>query len=327
MSARQLVSLLVFSLLALPLAAEAQQAEKVYRIGFLSGTTTTMAGPLLYLRQGLRDLGYEEGRNILIESRWADGHDERLLALAEELVRLRPDVLVTASTLATAAAQQATKTIPIVMGAVDNPVREGFVKSLARPGGNTTGVALLNSDLAPKRLQLLKEIMPTLRRVAVLLNPRSPASREDLRQTEAAARRLNVTVRAFEVRELAEFQTAFTAIAGERPDSLIVVTDPVTRSHGDHIVEFAARNRLPAMYTTRGWVFALGGLISYGTEGSETWRRAASYVDRILKGAKPADLAVEQPTQFELLINMKTAKALGITIPNSLLLRADQVIE
>ena len=178
----------------------------MYRIGFLSGTTATAATPLRNFRQGLRDIGYEEGKNILIESRWADGHDERLLALAEELVRLRPDVLVTASTLATAAAQGATTTIPIVMGAGDNPVREGFVKSLARPGGNTTGVALMGSDLAPKRLELLKEIVPTLRRVAVLLNTRNPGSRADLRQTEAAARTLKVTVRVFEVREPAEFE-------------------------------------------------------------------------------------------------------------------------
>ena len=215
-------------------------------------------------------------------------------------MRLRPDVLVTASTLATAAAQGATTTIPIVMGAGDNPVREGFVKSLARPGGNTTGVALMGSDLAPKRLELLKEIVPTLRRVAVLLNTRNPGSRADLRQTEAAARTLKVTVRVFEVREPAEFETAFTAIARERPDSLIVVTDPLTASHSAQHVEFAARNRLPAMYTTRGPVVIRGGLISYGTEGSETWRRAASYVDRILKGAKPGDLPIEQPTKFEL---------------------------
>jgi putative ABC transport system substrate-binding protein len=321
------VLVLILSLLAAPLGVEAQPAEKVYRIGFLSGTTATVAGPLRNFRQGLRDLGYEDGRNILIESRWADGHDERLVALAEELVRVRPDVLVTTSTPATAAAQQATTTIPIVMGSIDNPVRDGLVKSLARPGGNTTGVALLSSDLAPKRLQLLKEIMPTLRRVAVLLNPRNPGVREDLRQTEAAAPRLNVTVRAFEVREPAEFETAFTAIARERPDGLIVVTDPLTVSHQAHIVEFAARNRLPAMYTSPGWVLLRGGLISYGTEGRETWGRAASYVDRILKGAKPADLPIEQPTKFELLINLKTAKALGVTIPPSLLQRADRVIE
>ncbi len=315
-------------LLAAPVVAESQ-AAKVYRIGFLGlSSAADYAVNLQAFRQGLRDLGYEEGKNISIEYRWAEGRDERLPALAAELVRLNPDVLVTHATPGIRAAQQATFTIPIIMGTSADPVRLGFVKSLARPGGNTTGVASQLIDLAAKRLELLKEAVPNLRHVAVLSNLANAVAREAVGETEVAARKLAVRVRSFEVkREPTELETVFTAILRERPDGLIVTPDSlIMGARQASIVEFAARNRLPAMGGERRFV-AAGGLISYGNDFQEGWRVAARYVDRILKGAKPAELPIEQPTKFELAINLKTAKRLGLTIPPSLLLRADQVTE
>jgi putative ABC transport system substrate-binding protein len=317
------VLLAVLGLLAAPLAVEAQRA---YRIAFLGTTSPPDYAPFLgAFRQGLHDLGYEEGRTILIEYRWAGGHHERLPALAAELVRLNPSLLVTHSTPGIRAAQHATTVLPIVMGASGDPVREGLIKSLARPGGNTTGVASVVPDLAPKRLELLKEAVPTLRRVVVLFFP-TPTTREDLSQTERAAQILGVRVRSFEVgRDPAELDTVFAAILRERPDGLIVAPDPITAIHGDRVREFATNHRIPAMFGASRSVHA-GGLLSYGGDFAEGWRRAATYVDKILKGAKPADLPVEQPTKFELVINLKTAKALGVTIPPSVLARADEVI-
>jgi len=315
-------------LLAAPVAAESQ-AGKVYRIGFLGlSSATDYAAYLQAFRQGLRDLGYEEGRNISIDYRWAEGHDERLPALAAELVRLNPDVFVTHAIPGIRAAQQATSTIPIVMGTSSDPVRLGLVKSLAKPGGNTTGVASQLIDLAAKRLELLREAVPKLRQVAVLSNPANATAREAVKETDVAARTLGVRVRSFKVvREPTELETEFTAILRERPDALIVIPDPlIVGAHSARIAEFAARNRLPAMGGERGFV-AAGGLISYGGDFLEGWRIAARYVGRILKGAKPADLPVEQPTKFELAINLKTAKALGLTVPPALLLRADQITE
>jgi ABC-type uncharacterized transport system substrate-binding protein len=315
------------ALLTVPLAAEAQGA-KVYRIGFLGLSSAAVYAPSVQaFRQELRELGYEEGKNLSIEYRWAHGRDAHLPALASELVRLNPDVLVTHATPGIRAAQQATTTIPIVMGVSADPVRLGFVKSLARPGGNTTGVATMQFDLAAKRLELFKEAIPTLRYVAVLFNHANQAVREDLRQMEVAGGKLRVRLRSFElVVEPAALQTVFAAILRERPDGLIVVADSLAAKHITRIGEFAVRNRLPAMSALREIVLT-GGLISYGGDYQEGWRVAARYVDRILKGAKPAHLPVEQPTKFELIINLKTAKALGLTIPPSLLLRADQVIE
>jgi putative ABC transport system substrate-binding protein len=313
--------------LAVALAAESP-AARVYRIGFLGLSSAADYALLLHaFRQELRELGYKEGENISIEYRWAQGRDERLPALASELVRLNPDVLVTHATPGIRAAQQATTTIPIVMGVSADPVRLGFVKSLARPGGNTTGVATMQFDLAAKRLELFKEAIPTLRYVAVLLNPANPAVSEDLRQMEVAGGKLGVRLRSFElVGEPAALQTVFAAILRERPDGLIVVADSLAAKHGTRIGEFALRNRLPAMTALRD-IVADGGLISYGGDYTEGWRVAARYVDRILKGAKPAELPVEQPTKLHLVINLKTAKALGLTIPPALLLRADHVIE
>jgi putative ABC transport system substrate-binding protein len=315
-------------MLAAPLAVGAQQAGKVYRIAFLGlSSPADYAGFVQAFLQGLRDLGYEEGKNVSIEYRWAEGREDRLPTLAAELVRHDPHVLVTHATPGIRAAQRATTTIPIVMGVSADPVRLGFVKSLARPGGNTTGVATMQFDLAAKRLELFKEAIPTLQYVAVLLNPTNPGLREDLRQMEVAGGKVGVRLRSFElVGEPAALQTVFAAILRERPDGLIVVADSLAAKYSTRIREFAASNRLPAMGAFRNLVVD-GGLISYGGDYQEGWRIAARYVDKILKGAKPADLPVEQPTKFELVINLKTAKALGLTIPPSLLARADQVIE
>jgi ABC-type uncharacterized transport system substrate-binding protein len=322
-----LAIVVAISLLA-PLALEAQQAEKVYRIGFLGlSSAEDYATNLQAFRQGLRDLGYEEGKTISIEYRWAQGRDERLPALAAELVRLNPAVLVTHASPGIRAAQRATTTIPIVMGVSADPVRQDLVKSLARPGGNTTGVATMQFDLAGKRLELFKEALPSLRYVAVLLNPTNPSVREDFRQMELASVKLGVRLRSFELaREPSALDSVFAAILRDRPDGLIVVAESLAATHNARIADFAVRNRLPSMGALGSFV-PQGGLISYGGDYTHGWRVAARYVDRILRGAKPADLPVEQPTKFYLAINLKTAKALGLTIPQTLLLRADQVIE
>lgn len=314
-------------LLTVPVAAQSP-AQKVYRIGFLGLSSPADYAPSLRaFHEGLRDLGYEQGKGISIEYRWANGRDERLPALAAELVHLNPDVLVTHSVLGTRAAQQATTTIPIVMGIISDPVRLGVVKSLAQPGGNTTGVATLQFDLAAKRLELFKETLPTLRRVAVLLNARNPGTREDLRQLELASTKLGVTLRPVElVQQQRGLEAVFAAILRDRPDGLIVVADPVVSAHSARIAAFAVTNRLPSMAGTRGFV-ANGGLMSYAGDFQEGWRVAARYVDRILKGANPAELPIEQLSKFYLAINLKTAKALALTIPPRVLLRADEVIE
>jgi putative ABC transport system substrate-binding protein len=328
----RLIGLVLAIVLALvPLAVEGQQAAKVYRIGFLGlPSAADYAQNVEAFRNRLRDLGYEEGKNISIEYRWAEGRDDRLPALAAELVRLNPDVLVTHAIPGIRAAQQATSTIPIVMGASSDPVRLGLVKSLAKPGGNITGVSLQLIDLAAKRLELLLETIPKLRQVAVLSNLANPTGREAAKETEVAGRTLGLRVRSFKiVRESNELEREFAAIVRERPGALIVIPDFLicwSCQNNARIVEFALRNRLPAMGGERGFV-AAGGLISYGGDFLEGWRLAARYVDRILKGAKPADLPVEQPTKFDLVINLKTAKAIGLTIPQSLLLQATEVIE
>jgi putative ABC transport system substrate-binding protein len=316
-------------MLAAPGAGEAQQAGKVYRIAFLGlSSSADYAANLSAFRQGLRDLGYEEGKNISIEYRWAGNRYERLPALAVDLVRLHPDVLVTHAAHGTRAAQQATSTIPIVMGVSADPVQQGFVKSLARPGGNTTGVTSQIFELSAKRLELLRETVPNLRKVAVLANLASVGAHEGVKETEVAARKLGVGLRSFAAKkEPAELEGVFPAILRERPDGLIVLPDSlIVGATNVSIAEFAARNHLPSIGGEHGFV-AAGGLISYGGDFSQGWRLAARYVDRILRGAKPADLPIEQPTKFELIINLKTAKALGLTIPPSVLARADQVIE
>ena len=324
---RVFISSLALGLLASPLVADAQQAGKVARIGVLAQGSSTDAPHIgEAFRQGLRDLGYVEGQNIVIEYRWAEGRAERLPDLAVELVNLKVDVIVAGGTPAPLAAKHATRTIPIVMGGAGDPVGTGLVASLARPGGNVTGLSTLTPELGRKRLQLLKEVVPGVSRVAVLWNAANPYAVLNMRETEAAARTLGVQVQSLEVRGPDDFESALPAAIRGRAGALIVVDDPLTLTYRVRIVDFAARNRLPAMYGFREYAEA-GGLMAFGASLADLGRRAATYVDKILKGAKPADLPVEQPTKFELVINLKTAKALGLTIPQSVLLRADQIIE
>ncbi len=323
-----LIITLALGLLLAPLAAAAQQPGKVYRIGvLLIGSRTGYALPLVdAFRQGLREFGYVEGRNVAFEYRFADGKLERLPDLAAELVRSRVDVIVTSATPAIQAAMNATRTIPIVMAASADPVGTGLVSSLARPGGNITGLTLMSPELAGKLLEILKEAIPGVTRVAVLALRGTSATSLFFRGTEVAARALGVRLQLLEVRNPDEFDGAFSAMTKERADALIVQTSPLTFEHRRRIVDLAAKIRLPAIYESRESV-ETGGLMSYGQSISDMYRRSAAFVDKILNGTKPADLPVEQPTKFELVINLKTAKALGLTIPPSVLIRADHVIE
>jgi putative ABC transport system substrate-binding protein len=319
---------LAFVLLAAPLAAVAQQAGKVPRIGFLGGRSTP-ASPLLEeaFRQGLREHGWVDGQSIVIEWRNAEGHAERLPTLAAELVRIKVDVLVTsAGEPAIRAMKQASSTIPIVMAVSLDPVGTGLVASLASPGGNVTGLTIQAVEVAGKRLELLKQAVPRASRVAVLWNAAYPGKEREWHETQVAARVLGVTLHSVEVRTTGDLDKAFAAIAKERSEALIVFSEPLTLTHQKRIVDFATQHRLPLISEQREFA-STGGLMTYGASLPALFRRSAYYVDRILKGAKPADLPVEQPTTFELVINLKTAKALGLTIPPSLLLRADQVIE
>jgi putative ABC transport system substrate-binding protein len=314
-------------LLAAPLARRAQQAGKVPRIGYLA--LNPAANPHLHeaFRQGLRDLGYVEGRNLVIEYRDDEGKVERLPALAAELVSLKVDLIVAGAYQATLAAKNATKTIPIIMVAVADPVRIGLIASLVRPGGNITGLTLLaGTEMIGKHLELLKEAVPNLSRVAVLSNPANPMHVLRLREVEVAGRSLRVQLQILKAQGPEEFDSAFAAMTRERAGALYVVGDPMFVSHRRRLAELAAKSRLPAVYELKDHAEA-GGLMVYGPSTVDMFRRAATYVDKILKGAKPGDLPVEQPTKFDLTINLKTAKALGLTIPQSLLLRADQVIE
>jgi putative ABC transport system substrate-binding protein len=323
---RRDATLALGALVGLPGAALAQAPGKTHRIAFLGLSSASDYAPFLgAFLQGLRELGYDEGRNLQIDYRWADGHDERLPELARQLAALKPALIVTHAT-GIRAAQQATTTIPIVMGVSADPVGLGLIQSLSRPGGNTTGVASLMVDLSSKRLELLKEAVPTLKDVAVLSHVAIPGARRGLAETEAAAQKLGVRVRAYwSEADAVAIDAALAALLRERPDALIVQPDPLIGRHGVRIAGFAARHGLPAMGGGRQFAED-GGLMSYGSDFFEGWRLAARYVDRILKGAKPADLPVEQPTQFELVINARTAKALGLSLPQGLLLRADAVI-
>jgi putative ABC transport system substrate-binding protein len=315
-------------LLATPLAAEAQQASGLRRIGYLGSSSPSLEPTYVEaFRQQLRHLGYIEGQHIAIEYRWAEGRADRLPNLAAELVRLDPVVIVTTGTPGTLAAMQATKTIPIVMASSVDPVRSGIVASLARPGGNVTGFTILGPELEGKRMELLKRAVPRLSRVAVLWNPANPGIAFNLEAIEAAARALHVTVGpVVEVRRVEEMENAFSTIANARPDALAVLADRSLQAHRRRIVEFAVARRLPGMYPYGEYVDA-GGLMSYAPSNTELFRGAATYVDKILKGAKPGNLPVQEPTKFELVINLKTAKTLGLTIPQSLLLQADRVIQ
>jgi putative ABC transport system substrate-binding protein len=323
---RRIFLMTVAGLLAAPLAAEAQQAGKVYRIGVLTPSANVPLATFDAFRQTLRELGYVEGRNIAIEWRFAEGRYERFPELARELVGIKVDVIVAVIAVAAQAAKEATPTIPVVMVAVHDPVGSGLVASLARPGGNVTGLSFLSVELVAKQLELLKETVPSLSRVAVLRNPASPPHALLVREAERAGRVLGVQLRVLEARGPEDFDAAFSTMTADRADALLVLGDGMFFLHRTRLAELAAKNRLPAMYGSEQHV-EVGGLVAYSADLLDNWRRSATYVDRILKGARPADLPVEQPMKFRLVINLKTAKVLGLTIPQSLLLRADQVIE
>jgi putative ABC transport system substrate-binding protein len=321
------VFIVALALLAAPLLADAQPPAKVARIGFLMGGSPSTSAPLIdALRQGLGQLGYVEGRNFTVEARYAEGRSEVLPVLARELVHLKPDAILVAAPQAVRAARQATDTIPIVMAMLADPQEAEFVASLARPGGNLTGVSALAEGYSAKWVELLKEAAPRASRVAVLSNPANPSHAGFRRETQAAAKLLKATLLFREVRDPNELEGAFAAMAKDRANALLVFPDAVAFVHRARILEFAAKHRLPAMYPYREFVEA-GGLMAYGSSLGDLFQRAATYVDKILKGAKPGDLPVEQSARFELAINLKTAKALGITFPQSILIRADQVIQ
>jgi putative ABC transport system substrate-binding protein len=327
-SRRELVIAFGAGALTAPLASFAQQQGKVWRVGFLSlhRPASLDSDHIGAFPRGVRELGYVEGKNLVIEWRFADGKYERLPGLAAELVQLKVDAIVVGSTQATNAAQQATTTIPIIMGNSGDPVGSGFVKSLAHPGGNITGLSNIAVDLSPKLLEMLHSMVPKLSRVAVLMNPDNSVHTTALKNVQAAAQRTGVTILSLNARTPQEIENAFSVMAQKKAGAVIVVRDPIFNQQVRQIAELAAKNRLPTISMIREYVEA-GGLMSYGTNLGDYYRRAAIYVDKILKGARPADLPVEQPTTFELFINRKTAKALGLTIPQELLLRADKVIE
>ncbi len=324
-----LIALLALGLLAAPLCAGAQQPKKVPRIGLVSPfSPSDTALWHQAFRQGLRDLGWVEGKNISIEYRYAEGRNDRLPDLAADLVRLKVDIIVASISTDALAARNATRTIPIVMASAGDPVASGLVESLARPGGNITGLSQIAPELAGKRLELLKEIVPKLSRVAVLWNPQNPASSSTLswKELQLPARELGVQLHSLEVRSANDFAKAFKDATRARAGALFIMPDPVFAGDLKRIADFAAKSRLPSIFHLREFVHS-GGLLAYGVDRSDMFRRAATYVDKILKGAKPADLPVEQPTRFELVVNLKTAKTLGLTLPQSIMVRADQVIQ
>ena len=329
MRRREFIRLLIGGMAAgWPLAARAQlPASSVPRVGYLFSFTPAEGRHLWEsCRQGLRELGYVEGQNIVLEPRWADGRYERLPELAAELVRLKVDIIVSAATPASRAAKAATSTIPIVIVGIGEPVKAGLVADLARPGGNMTGLSLLTAELSGKRLQLLAELVGNVPRVAVLMNPDNPTYTVFLEETRDAAQVSGIQIQPLEARNPSEIEHVFDAAMKERAAAMIVFDDPAIWSYRKQIVALAAKRQLPAMYGYRDFADD-GGLISYGPDRIDHYRRTAIYVDKILKGAKPGELSIEQPTKFQLVINLKTAKALGLTIPSSLIARADEVIE
>jgi ABC-type uncharacterized transport system substrate-binding protein len=318
--------LIAVVLLAVAVIAEAQQPKKVPRIGFLGVTSpSTISARIEAFGQGLRDLGYVEGKNIVIEYRWAEGKFDRLPDLAGELVRLKVDVIVTGGPADTRAAKKATTTIPVVMGFDNDPVGSGFVTSLARPGGNITGLSTLSPELSGKRLELLKEIVPRLSRVAVFGSSIQPGNAQSLKKAELAARAFGVQLQYLDVLDPKDIETAFRTAGSGRADAVLVLQSPVFNPQRAQLADLAVKSRLPAVYAQPEYVES-GGLMTYGPSMTDLFRRAATFVDKILKGAKPADLPVEQPMKFELVINLKTAKQIGLTIPPNVLARADKVI-
>ena len=307
-----------------PPAAFAQSEQRTFRIGLLASGNSTRCTDAIFT--ALQELGYVEGKNLVVERRFAEGRLDRLPEFAAELVRLRVDVIVIQGTPASLAAKSATSTIPIVFAANSDPVGVGIVNSLARPGGNITGTSLMASELSAKRLELLSAVAPRLSRIAILWDSSNPGMALRVRETEIAAKQSGVALFSTGPSNAAELEAALTELAKRRPDALLVTVEPFTRRHLARILEFCGSHHIPSMFEESTYVEA-GGLMSYGPDLREIFRRAAVYVDKILKGVKPADLPIEQPTKFELVINLKTAKALGLTIPPSVLGRADQVIE
>ena len=327
MRRRDFITLFGGTVVAWPLAARAQQPGKVWRIGMLDTTSATLnAANLEAFRQGLRQLGYVEGQNLVIDYRSADGRIERFPELAAEMVRLKVNLIVTRGTPTALAAKHATATIPIVMAASGEPVGTGLVASLARPGGNITGLSAFVTDLVTKRIELLKEGVPRIARIALLDNMANLSVPPQWEETKKAARALGLEPQLLDVRRAEDLGRAFDAASSQRVDALAVGNDSVVIASRRQVVGLAVKHRLPAVYATREFVDA-GGLLSYATHYPDLYRRAATYVDKIFKGAKPADLPVEQPTRFELVVNLKAAKAIGTEIPTSILLRADEVIE
>ncbi len=319
---------LALSVLFGPLAGEAQQSGKVYRIGLLdySAPDATRQERWTAFRQQMRELSYAEGQNVSFEARWAQGDNDRLPKLAAELIGLKVDVIVTGATNATIAAKRATSTIPIVTASGSDPVALGLVASLRQPGGNVTGMTSISSELAGKRLEFVRLVVPRASRVAILWDERNPGSRLAVQETEAAARTLGLTLKSVSVRTPADLEAAFSTLARDRATALSITTSPMFSPHIKRLADLAIKHRLPTVGGTRAFVEA-GGLAAYGTDYPSLFRQAATFVDKILKGAKPGDLPIERPTKFELSINLKTAKALGLTIPSSLLQRVDHVIQ
>jgi putative ABC transport system substrate-binding protein len=328
MERRAFLAMVPGSLLAAPRLVEAQPAGKVWRIGVLSSgsSSATREARIDAFKRGLRELGYVEGRNIVIESRWGEGQYENLPGLAAELVRLKMDVILTAAVPAIRAAKEATRTIPIVMAVVVDPVETGLVASFARPGGNITGLSVRTPELVGKQFGLLKEIVPKASRVAVLWNPGNLGNPPQLRAAELAARTLGMRLQSLEARNPREIDSAFAAMTREAAAALVVLVDVMLIDHRTRIAGLAATRRLPAVYGQLEHVES-GGLMAYAPNFVDNYGRAAVFVDKILRGANPGDLPIEQSTKFELVINLKTAKALGLTIPRSVLLQADRVIE
>jgi ABC-type uncharacterized transport system substrate-binding protein len=314
-------------LCALCSTAGGQESGRVYRVGFLfAGNPPAVASRIKAFREKLVELGYAEGKNLAIETRYGEGRGDRMPALATELVHLKVDVILTAGPTDTRAAKNATNTLPIIMAQDSDPIASGFVASLARPGGNITGLSTLSPQISGKQLELLKEIVPKLSRVAVLRNPTEPGNAETLREMQLAGEAIAVRLQYLDVREPVDIANAFAKIANDRANAVIVLRNPVASTHRKRIIDLTAKQRLPAMHVSPDWVEG-GGLMSYSLDVLDNYRRAATYVDRILKGTRPADLPVEQPKKFEFVINLKTAKQIGLTIPQSVLYRADKVIK
>ena len=321
----RLASAVALLLFAATLVATAQQTGKIYRVGLIATGASDGLGPKGF-RAGMRELGYVEGVNFVMDGRYAAGRAERLPALARELVTAKPDVIVAVGTQAAEAAKAETKSTPIVMALVSDAVGTGLVPNLARPGGNVTGLTLMMPEISAKRLQLFKEVLPRFSQMAVLWNPADPPRLAEFKEVQEAAARLGITVRSIEIRRLDEFDRAVAELTRSRVEGVLALSDPFTLMHRTRVIDFATKHRLPVVSSYRPWAES-GALMAYGPDLSDIARRAATYVDKIFKGVKPGDLSVEQPTKFELVLNRRTAKALGLTIPPSVLLQADQVVE